>query len=255
MTLLKNLFIAFVMVVIATSHQLDSMDWQSFCTPVHVSPSQPVIAASDFQIYQLLSAATKDNPELYLPDEVTCVIAINACDVTKKLRAECYQKYGKYLCSADSTFDLINNSLKIMPHMTIVAILKTCLSYSSKSLNEIKNSNCETVLHCGNLLKIGDEFIPDYVKIVLLVAGDKSWNLITERDDFGHTALHYFSFFWKEGSIQKSSINELLSTAPSSEEIWSLINARDSDGQTPLGLATQYGKKEFIKLFESYRPK
>ncbi len=233
MTFSKHLFFVLSLVVAAvTSHQLNAMeDAMTAMLEKHV--------ASDFQIYQLLSAAAQGNPELYLPAEVIHIIASDVC----------YQKYGGCLRSPDNLLKLVKDSLnKSVSHMTIVHILKTCLSYSGKSLSEIRDSSRYTVLHQLNFFYHGyyHESIQDNVKIVCLVAGDQAWNLITERDDNGNTALHY---------LWDPSINQLLSTAPNPGQAWALINSLNDRGETPLRLVKLNGKIEFIEILESYRPK
>ncbi len=246
MTFSKHLFFVLFAIATVTAHQLNAMDWQKYCTPVHIPPSQPAVLASDFQIYQFLSAVMH-NPDSYLPAEVTHIIVSNAYKITEKLRAECYQKYGECLCSPDSILNFIKGGLnKSIHHMTIVDILKICLSYSNKSLNKIKNTYGHTVFQYFNFSNhTYQQFRQDYVKIICLVAEDQAWNLITERDDNGNTALHY---------CLEPFISELLNTAPSHQEAWRLINTRNNDGQTALSLAKQYGRK-VIENLESYRPK
>jgi hypothetical protein len=281
MSLLKNVFI---IAAIGILHHLDSMDWQKSCYLVHVQqPSQPV-RASDFQIYQFLSAATKDNRELYLPEEVTDIIAMNACTIT-------YQEHGACLNSPDDVLYFIRDSLNTCTsHMTIIDILQTCLSYSRKSLTEIRYSDKTTVLHSMKIIDPDSRL--DCIKIVLLVAGDQAWDLIKTQDITNSTVLHSFACvssptvikellsyapcpqeIWElicartycgETALYKlasrcftiDSIITLLSYAPSPEKAWSLINMVDIYGKTALVLAFSLGNgnREIIEVFESYRP-
>ena len=54
--------------------------------PLFSSAMEKESKASDFQIYQLLSCATKNDPEFYLPSELVHAIAITACEITKEER-------------------------------------------------------------------------------------------------------------------------------------------------------------------------
>lgn len=183
--------------------------------------------ASDFQIYQLLSCVTNENLELYLPNEVTCIIASTACQLTKKLHAECYKKYGKCLSNPGLVLGFVEESLnKSMSQATIVAILKACLSHSGKSLDQIQYYEDRTVLHCLSYIK--NPLRLDALKILLLVAGDKAWDLIIMQDYIGCTALHLHTF----SSVTLT--NELLSAAPSLEELWELICTETETGDTVL---------------------
>ena len=115
MAFLKNLFIVLLVVAAVTLHQLNAMESKAMTAMLE----KPV--ASDFQIYQLLSAATKDNPELYLPDDVIKIIATNAYEIS----IECYQKYGACLNDPDAVLGFIEDSLKkAMGHMIIVRYFK-----------------------------------------------------------------------------------------------------------------------------------
>ncbi len=241
MTFSKNLFIVLFAVTV-TAYQLNAME-QKALTAMFEKP-----VASDFQIYQLLSAATKDNPELYLPAEVTHIIATNAYEIS----AECYEKYGTCLDDLDTVLDFIRNSIKkFISHMAIVNILKTCLNYCGKSLSEIKDPSGYTVFHYMSFLNVYDEFCSDYIKIISLVAGDQTWDLITERDNWSRTALHIVLALSLESSIKVPYINELLKTAPSPEQAWSLINTRNCGGSSVLDLALS---EEIREILESYRP-
>ena len=104
MAFLKNLFIV-SLVVAVTSYQLNAMESKAMTAMLE----KPV--ASDFQIYQLLSAVTKDNnPEAYLPDDVTKIIMTHVREITKELCKECYQKYGECLDSPRAVLDLFKTT-------------------------------------------------------------------------------------------------------------------------------------------------
>ena len=241
MHFLKNVFITlFFVVTTSTSHRLNAMESKAMTAMLEES------VASDFQIYQLLSFVTKDNPQLYLPDEVTQIIALNAYEITEKLRAECYEEYRSCLGSPGIVLSFIEDSFKkSMSHTVIVNILKTCLNYSGKSLSEIKDSYSQTVIH--HLIAYWS-FNLDFVKIIFLVAGDQAWDLITIKNCNGNMALHY--------PLQSPAIKELLSMALSPEQAWLLINTPNNDGKTPLSLAMRHNAdKKVIKILESYRPK
>lgn len=269
MTFLKDLFVVFLVIVIAMVYQVDSMDWRKSCQKIQplLTETETIMLedsrASDFQIYQLLSEVTRNNPELYLPDDVTKTIMTNACRITEKLRSDCYKKYGAWLSTPDSLLTFIKDHLKEgTNHTAIVTVLKTCLSYSGKSLSEIKDSSDQTVLHHFMTYHVSNL---DCVKIIFLVVGDKAWDLITTKDIFNDTVLHH--------KFRPSAINELLRRAPSPEQAWSLINYPNNAGETPLSLAKDWEDllksmheknnddldhleqvTERIKLFESYRP-
>ena len=247
-----------LLVVTATdiSRQLNAMNWRNACHKVQplLTETETIMLegsrASDFQIYQILSVVTKDNPQLYLPNDVTKSIALNACEITEKFRAECYKKYGAWICSPDAILTFIKDRLHQAPlknimdhHTAIVTILKTCLNYSSKSLSEIKNLYSDTVIH---YLSIRYSFNLDFVKIIFLVAGDQAWDLITTKNCNGNTALHY--------QLHSSAIKDLLSMASSPEQAWSLINTPNYDGHTPLSLAMKCNV-QVIEILEFYRPK
>ena len=284
MHFLKNVFITlFFVVTTSTSHRLNAMESKAMTAMLEES------VASDLQIYQLLSAATKDNIECYLPDEVTQIIATTACEITEELRAECYEKYRSHLGSPGIVLSFIEDSFKkFMSHTVIVNILKTCLRHSGKSLSDIQYFEETTVLH--RMSQIKDVFLRlDCIKIILRVAGDKAWDLIKMRDDRGYTVLHNSSCsfaaiinellnvapcpeeLWKLACVRTDldgivlhalatkpfateAIKRLLSSAPSPEKAWSLINERNGDGKTALSLATQWGNEEVIEILESYRP-
>ncbi len=259
MAFLKNLFIVLLVVAAVTAHQLNAMDWRSCHCKAQPSTDDTTTQkkASDFQIYQLLSATTKDNnPEAYLPDDVTKIIMTHVREITKELCKECYQQYGECLDGPGAVFRFIQDNLlsRSMSHTVIVNILKTCLSYSGKSLNKIKDSEGFTVLHdigvvdageAGTLRRnnvdIGRSFFNSYFKTVCLAAGDQAWDLIIERNNYGSTVLHYLSL--------SSSINELLSIAPSREKAWRLINTPNLSGNTALSLAKSYKKGEILEIF------
>ena len=244
MSFLKNVFITLLFVATtSTSYQLNAMEKE-----MTAMLEKPV--ASDLQIYQLLSAITKDNSQLYLPHEVTQIIALNACEITEKLRADCYKKYGKYIETPDSILTFIEDCLKkTVDHTDIVTILKTCLSYSGKSLSEIKDSNGDAVIH--NFILMYYELNLDCIKIIFLVTGNQAWDLITIKNIHGNTALYYELYY----QLDLSAIKDLLRMAPSPEQAWSLINTPNDGGKTALSLATQRENKEVIEILESYRPK
>ena len=295
MHFLKNVFITlFFVATTSISYQLNAMKSKAMTAMLEE------IVASDFQIYQLLSAATKDNIECYLPDEVTQIIALNAYEITE---LRCYEEYGACVVSPDGCpLKFIYDSLgNCMGHTEIVNILRTCLRYCGKSLAEIKCFQNRTVLH--RIIQVKGFFCLirskkfdtntlrlDCIKIILRAAGDKAWDLIKMEDDLGFTILHQSSCsstailnellsvapcpeeLWKLACVRTDlddivlhalatepftaeAIKRLLSSAPSSEKAWWLINERNRYGETALSLATKQGDEEVIEILESYRPK
>ncbi len=247
MAFLKNVFIVLFAVTVIP-HKLNAMEEKALTAILEET------AASDFQIYQLLSAATKPGSPLYLPVEVTKIIAMNAYEIS----AECYQKYGECLGDPYTVLTFIRKSFKeTMSHMIIVNILKTCLSYRGKSLSEFKFSGGNTVFHyMMGLVSIRDNL--ECAKIICLVAGNQAWDLIKMKDDLDRTVLH------RASCASVLVIKELLRIAPSPEEAWKLINAQNSWGETALSIAARHtpfslaGKQqneEIIEILESYRPK
>ncbi len=291
----KNLFLVLFAIATVTSYQLNAM--LSECASIepsalfeYATDRDKVVAmleamnameeevmtamfekpvASDLQIYQLLSAVTKDNPDLYLPDEVTRIIVINAYTVTEKIRATFYPRYGLCVSFPYNNFlsfieDKLNHSTN---RAIIVDILKTCLSCSSKSLSEIKGSERDSVLH---YIKdcIWPIQRPECAKIICLVAGDNAWNLIKTKDESDCTVLHYASKVPVDRDVMKKPlspiaspeeackfIQELLSAAPSPKKAWRFINEQNDKGETALSLAEKQQNKEIIEILESYRPK
>ena len=284
MHFLKNVFITLLFVATtSTSHQLHAMEEE-----MTAMLEKPV--ASDLQIYQLLSAITKDNPQLCLPHEVTQIITLNACEITEEER--CYEKYRKCLFSPGTVLNFIEDSLnKSMSHTYIVNILKTCLRYSRKSLSEIKSDEGHTVLHHMSHIK-NILLHLDCVKIILRVVGDKAWHLIKMQDSYGYTVLHdsvhlsvtsineilsaahccpeeLWEFICKRINsghtalhllaikpFAAETIKALLSFVSCPEKAWSLINERNPNGKTALSFAMEYNEnKEVTEILESYRPK
>jgi len=236
--------------------------------------------ASDFQIYQLLSAVKNDS-QFYVPYDIIQEIMIN---VSKR---SCYENYRSCLREPDTILNFINDSMsKSMSHASIVYILKTCLSCSGKSLDQITDIDGRTVLH--RMVAIDQTLRSDYAKIVCLAAGSQAWDLVTMGDYSNYTVLHcaFYSSelfinellstapcseeLWKLACqetdfydtvlhrlVTKSStagaIKTLLSCAPSSQEVCRLINQRNNEGESPLDVAEQYGVREIIEILESYR--
>ncbi len=236
--------------------------------------------ASDFQIYQLLSGEKYDS-QFYLPTDIIKEIMINV------YKCSCYEKYRSCLREPDTILKFIKDSMsKSMSHESIVYILKTCLSCSSKSLDQITDLDGRTVLH--RMTTIDQTLRQDYAKIVCLAAGSQAWDLVTMGDYSNYTVLHCAfysskSFFnellstapcseelWKLACqetdfydtvlhrlVTKSSaakaIKTLLSCAPSSQEVCRLINQRNNEGESPLDIAEQYCIREIIEILESYR--
>lgn len=222
MIFLKNICIVLLLALAGTS-QLNAMKPEE--KTLIAKLEKP--GASDFQIYQLLSEAIKNNPQLYLPDDITKVIVLTACELTKKLHTECYEKYGACLSNPGAVFCFITRSFdRSISHMTIIAILKACLSHSGKSLDQIQYHEDRTVLHCLSMVE--HSFRLDCLKILLFVAGDKAWGLIKMQDYIGYTALHL------NACSSAVLVNELLSVAPSSEELWKLICTETDNGDTVL---------------------
>lgn len=234
--------------------------------------------ASDFQIYQLLSAAKK-NPQFDLPSELIETIVINAYKITERLR--CYEEYGSCLSDSNVMRNFMKNNLnKVMDDMSMIHILQTCLSCSGKSLGDIKNSLDQTIFHTlfhqtNNTIRL------NCVKTICLVAGNKAWNIISMEDSFGNTVLH-----WANDS---ATVHELLRAAPSPEKIWELVCKPDMFGLSALhnmvispsnasaikallacapshkevwGLindeilsrAAEHGGREIVEILEFYRP-
>jgi hypothetical protein len=245
MTFPKNILIVlFFTLITSTLHELNAMELEEKALIDKLEKP----GSSDFQIYQLLSEATKKNPQLYLP-EVTRIIALNVCELTKKLHAECYEKYGTCLSDPSAVLNFVENSLnKSMSQATIVSILKICLSYSDKLLDQIQYYEEKTVLH--RLSGIKDTFRLDCLKILLLVAGDKAWDLIKMRDHNGSTVLDLSPC----SSI--AMVNELCNAAPNPKELWELICTKNDCGDTILYelLSRSFAAADVVKKLLSYAP-
>lgn len=271
----KNLFLVLFAIATVTSYQLNAMESDKYEIPwnftikLNAMESKAMMAmlegsaASDVQVYQLLSFVEESNNEFYLPKELIQIIAINAHKITEQLCMWCYKRDGSCVEYPINSLNLIRRGLyQSVSHTMIANTLKTCLSYCGKSLSEVQDSNGSTVLH--RLFCIEDTYHLNCVKIICLVMREQIWDLIKVRSDNNSgfasvdTVLHY------PDRVSAVIINELLKTAPSPEEAWKLINEKNDIGETPLSLAaqstpcsldTKQQKKEIIKIFESYRPK
>jgi hypothetical protein len=100
--------------------------------------------AIDTQIYQLLSFATQNNPECYLPQEVTHIIAFNTHEITQ---LNVYKKYGEHIKNENSLLHFIDiQSDTGMDIASTVHIIKACLYCSGKSLGTLTTTHL-SVLH------------------------------------------------------------------------------------------------------------
>lgn len=244
MTITKNLthklFIT-LMLIISNSSQLHGMELEI------VKTSDEITMDKDFQTYKLWSTLN-NNHQCYLPTELVQTIATN---VSKLIDKECYKKYEIFFSDTGWFLIFIEHNTESISHTLMMHVIKRCLRHSGKSLDEITNSDRATIFHlipCSSTLSIDARL--DWIKIFKDIAeSEKAWNMIYMKDAFSFTAL-----MWSLGS-HPSIIQELLSTAPNSQEAWNLIMTTDKTGRTTLDRARQNSKLDVVQLLESYRPK
>ncbi|HJZ23436.1 MAG TPA: hypothetical protein VJ201_03195 [Candidatus Babeliales bacterium] len=240
-SLVNKLFIAaFIMITLIGSHQLNAME------PQLVKASEKISLDADFQAYLVLSTLNNDH-QCYLFPELVQIIATN---VSKLIDKDCYEEHGgKYLNHPNSLLCFIENSYKDMSHTHAANILKRCLNHSGKSLGEIKDKYDTTVFHQIAYPRRNKVLVHvEWIKILCLVAGNETWNIICMKNYMDYTPLLY-------ASSSADILNALLSTAPDYQEAWNLILTPCKCGDTVLDRAKLFHSTKSTELLESYRPK
>ncbi len=160
--------------------------------------------ASDFQIYQLLSAIKNETHPFYLPDDLVKTIAIKAHNITT---LRCYKKYGACLESIDSLLYFIGTQAEADTAST-VHILKTCLAYSGKSLGSIKNTVHETVFHIVTNEPFFEHLsakadLNYYIDVLCQVAGEDLVDVLCVQDCGRLTALQHTIYYTRPELVKK----------------------------------------------------
>jgi hypothetical protein len=113
-------------------------------------------------------------------------------------------------------------------------IFERGFAHTQVSICDIKDRDNWTVLHRASSCEY-----PNVVKIILHIAGDKTWKLLITKSHHGNTSLHYAG-----GSAEIVSL--LLNAA--GDNVWTLLATKDISGDTALHYAAFYDKPEMVKL-------
>lgn len=244
MIIIKNvmhkLFITTLILTITNSYQVHAMEIQA------VKTSDEISVDADFQVYKLLSLIDNDH-QCYLLPELVQIIATN---VSKLIDKECYEECGTCLNDPGVLLNFIQNKYdKSICHISTANIIKRCLRYSNKSLNEIKYADDSSIFICAITREVDNNTHIEVIKTLKLVAGKEAWNLICMQDSQKLTVIPWAVL------LDSSVVNELFSAAPNSQAVWNLIMTPNIYGDTGLDWVKNSKNTDLNKLLESYRPK
>jgi hypothetical protein len=189
-------------------------------------------ATSDFQIYQLLSCATKNDPQFYLPNELVHAIATTTCEITKEKRrcyeVSCYSRYGICVCSVETLVHFIKKRAEsAIDIQSTVDVLKICLRYSDRSLSTIQQPfNRKTALH--EVVELG--LTDYYIDVLCQAAGEDLIDFLCAQNQFGQTALHIATL-----NINKHVVEKFINIAQ--DRALELTSTGDNGNNTPLDYA------------------
>lgn len=239
--ILSRLFIAsLITATITNSPQLHTMESET------IETNDEIALDADLQAYKLLSTLKNDS-QYYLPIELVQTIAMK---ISKLIDKDCFEKNKTCTWEPAELFAFINTKQKVINHISVANTIKRCFKHVGKSLSEIQSNDGETIFHyIINLFGISDDDRIQCTQIALLIAEEKTWNIICMKNNNDQNAILYATQL-KNVSL----IRELLSAAPSLQEAWKIISTPNKWGINAIKRATYFASPEIVQLLESYRP-
>lgn len=205
---------------------------------------KPKITISDFQIYQLFSHATKNNPELFLPNELIFAIATTAHEITqenqRRYEESCCHHFGKYIRCGESLLFFLRTRANINTDQELTTdILKACLQHSGKLLSTFKNRFNETILHIimptqRDISILFAHRIYYCIDVLCQATGNDLMNLLCAQNNRGETALHIAVEYSNKGCIGK-----LITYA--GDKAYELVSIKNGTNHTALMCAYRIG--------------
>ena len=179
--------------------------------------------------------------EFLHPDVMPLILSfhLNASGIDYKNLPDLIKERSK---SADAFVQFIDRLLKPGNHTLVAEIFERAFAHEKVSICDIKNdSNGMNVLHEASANQH-----PEVVKIILNIAGNKTWELLTAKSKtLGRIPLHNAAMhvYGKRIGIVKL----LLEAA--SDKTWTLLTIKDNfDDWTALHYAANNGSTEMVKL-------